>query len=195
MLLGFLYRYGQNGKGTTKLKGSITCEGGTADFKMVNVGSCKNLFRQCYERLISELGNKSIQKESFIGTVIDIVKIKRERSFAFNQAKSCKPSKSIAQSKAARNDNSKSAKNAAHGKKKPQTSSKKLAKKKKDSSKDPKEPRRSPRGALIPKRRFELEARLDGMDAVMQRGLKKRKNKKKQKRDEAITEFVYNSLS
>lgn len=181
------------------MKGSITCEGGTADFKMVNVGSCKNLFRQCYERLMSELGNKRSQKESFIGTVIDIVKVKRERSFALNQAKSCKPSKPIPQSKAARNDNSKStkstAKNAAHSKKKPQTSSKKLAKKKKESSKDSKEPRRSPRGALIPKRRFELEARLDGMDAIMQRGLKKRKNKKKQKRDEAITEFVYNSLN
>jgi len=55
--------------------------------------------------------------------------------------------------------------------------------------------KRSDRGALIPKRRMDLERKLDGMDALMQRGGKNRKNKKKQKRDSAITEFVMKSIS
>ncbi len=49
--------------------------------------------------------------------------------------------------------------------------------------------KRNPRGALIPKYRPDVEMRATGEEALLQRGGKNRKNKKKQKRDSAITEF------
>mmetsp|Transcript_18326 Transcript_18326/g.27792 ORF Transcript_18326/g.27792 Transcript_18326/m.27792 type:complete len:133 (-) Transcript_18326:157-555(-) len=50
--------------------------------------------------------------------------------------------------------------------------------------------KRSSRGALIPKRRFDVEMKLDGTDALIQRSAKRRKNKKKQNRDAALVDFA-----
>ena len=56
--------------------------------------------------------------------------------------------------------------------------------------------KRSKRGALIPKVRPDLEARRAQSDSekILSRGRKRRKNKKKQKRDEALTAFVFNNI-
>uniref|UniRef100_A0A6U5H5I5 Uncharacterized protein n=1 Tax=Corethron hystrix TaxID=216773 RepID=A0A6U5H5I5_9STRA len=53
---------------------------------------------------------------------------------------------------------------------------------------------RNSRGVLIPKRRIDIEMKLDGIDALMQRAAKNRKNKKKQKRDSALTDFARRTM-
>lgn len=55
--------------------------------------------------------------------------------------------------------------------------------------------KRSSRGALVPKRRFDVEMKTDGAKALMQRGSKRRKSKKKQSRDAAVVEFAMKNLS
>ena len=56
--------------------------------------------------------------------------------------------------------------------------------------------KRSKRGALIPKERPDLEAKRAQSDTekILSRGMKRRKNKKKQKRDEALTAFVFSNV-
>mmetsp|Transcript_8398 Transcript_8398/g.12941 ORF Transcript_8398/g.12941 Transcript_8398/m.12941 type:complete len:171 (-) Transcript_8398:135-647(-) len=55
--------------------------------------------------------------------------------------------------------------------------------------------KRSSRGALVPKRRFDVEMKTDGVKALMQRGSKRRKSKKKQSHDAAVVEFAMKNLS
>ena len=52
------------------------------------------------------------------------------------------------------------------------------------------QPKRDPRGGLIPIRRPDIEAKPRGIKALLLRGGKFRKNNKKQKRDAALNEFV-----
>jgi hypothetical protein len=52
--------------------------------------------------------------------------------------------------------------------------------------------KRGPRGGIIPKTRPDIAARnsLGAEDALIQRGMKQRKNKKKQARDRELTRFA-----
>lgn len=52
------------------------------------------------------------------------------------------------------------------------------------------QPKRGPRGGLIPIRRPDIEAKPRGIKALLLRGGKFRKNNKKQKRDAALNEFA-----
>jgi len=216
MLLSFFYRYSTPSKSRdearTQLKKEVVirAEGGEADLSAVSVDLCIELFQRCFEKLMDGLENHEGRKDrrSLIATLVDVMKVKRERTAAVLQAKSFRPPPSKKSSnggsgisKSGSSDNLASKKTHAkaakktHAKSKPESKAVKSGKK--SESPNPKKgPKRSARGALVPKRRFDLETKLDGMDALMQRGGKThRKNKKKQKRDSAITEFVMRTVS
>ena len=207
MLLSFFYRYSTPSKSRdtarTQLKRDVVIrsEGGEADLSAVSVDSCIELFQRCFQKLMDGLENHEGMKDrrSLVATLVDVMKVKRERTAAVLQAKSFRPPQSKKSSngnpsitKSGSSDNLAGKKT--HAKSKPESKAVKSGKKK-ESPNPKKGPKRSARGALVPKRRFDVEKRLDGMDALLQRGGKNRKNKKKQKRDSAITEFVMRTVS
>ena len=53
---------------------------------------------------------------------------------------------------------------------------------------------RGPHGGLIPKSRPDLNEKTNDINALLTRGRKNRKNKKKQKRDVALKEFATTAL-
>ena len=200
MLLSFFYRYSTPSKSRdtarTQLKKDVVIrsEGGEADLSAVSVDSCIELFQRCFQKLMDGLENHEGMKDrrSLVANLVDVMKVKRERTAAVLQAKSFRspPSKNMSNrisiSKSGSSDN-------LAGKR---THTKTVKSGKKKESPNPKKgPKRSARGALVPKRRSDVEKKLDGMDALLQRGGKNRKNKKKQKRDSVITEFVMRTVS
>lgn len=205
MLVGFLYRYStpskSRSKARTQLKKEILIrsDGGEADLSAVSLDLCIELFQLCFQKLMDRLENheETKQRRSLLASLIDVGKVKRERSAALNQAKLFSPPPQTRKHQSSHSNGTFSFTKSGSSKRaesNPESKSKNKKSAKKNYSPNLKQGR-SARGALIPKRRPDVEMRLDGMDELMQRGAKNRKTKKKQKRDSAITEFVMRTVS
>ena len=161
------------------------------------------------------LAQHETNKKSLVASLIDMMKVKRERSFVLNQSKAFKtdsdqiphnhPGKISVGGRVNHAFSKSSTNSASNGDTKPSVIIRPGSERKKDFKKKEgaqaktkalrKSAKRSSRGALIPKRRIDVEMKLDGMDALIQRGAKRRTNKKKQKRDAAVRDFVMKQIS
>lgn len=216
ILISLLYRFGyicsRGDKLTTDLihlksLGQIlTSDGGVCELTPVfRLPDCVDLFRECYERLSDRcllIDNLSGGYQcSYLSSIIDCFSLRETREASMRQARLCDditrpiprdhPGKVSAGRRISyvftRNGNSSSLKHENN-------------KRKKTTSRNPKSYKRSksdvtnrgPRGGLVPKSRPDLAARKSlGTDAALiQRGMKQRKNKKKQERDKELTRFA-----
>jgi hypothetical protein len=208
MLISFLYRYSTPSRSKNKARTylsnnkTIRSEGGEAELKPVSVQHCIEFFQSCFQRIMDNLGQHGQNEKSLVASLIDMMKVKRERSFVLEQSKSFKnsPAKKEKESSADRKishtfskGNLISSFERQGGERRNCVGVDKETQEKVKALK--KSGKRSNRGALIPKRRIDVEMKLDGMDALIQRGAKNRKNKRKQTRDAALTEFVMKSIS
>ena len=232
MLLSFLYRYSTPSVSRSKARTflskdfTIRSEGGEADLSPVSVDHCIEFFQSCFQRIMNHLSLYEHNKKSLVASVVDAMKVKRERTVVLNQSKSFKTevseiphnhpgkitagarvnhmftkSNSNIASKSTSNKASKWSKNVASRRSsgstirtEKQEEIQKVGMSPEKTEDIRKNGKRSSRGALIPKRRIDIEMKLDGMDALLQRGAKRRKNKKKQNRDSAVIDFVMRTI-
>lgn len=213
----------------------ICSGGGSADLQPVfNIDECVNLFKICWERLVNAA--KGIEKgSSFIGTIIDSTKLRREREKSLLLSRGCpnvvnqqtlvhmtrcvsftKGSASIVSNNIVKQNNTSNtgARKTLLKKEKNQltsttttcmpatsvnaTSDEVVRSYSCNNNNVVVPPKRGPRGGLTPKYRPDIDAKkISPTSSTQQRDAylfgrtsKCRKNKKKQKRDEALTEFA-----
>lgn len=187
ILFSLLYRYGCNkndSKLTTDLLGlrgggsSIACDEAICDLVPVfKLESCVGLFNECYSRLSERLMRTSRQRISFLSSFVDCHRLREAREYSMRRSKaaptlasgskSCHDSGKVSAGRKVNTVFTKSGRIDNHS--------------------------RSGRGAILPRRRPDLEAKRSIRNTeqdVIQRGLKNRKNNKKQKRDKALVDFA-----
>jgi len=192
ILLSFLYRYSdidseyldRGTKNEMSESTLIRCDGGEADLKTgIKVERCASLFGVCYHRIMQRLEQQCHgYNVSIIGSIIDCIKLESSRKISMGMA--AQSMKKIQNSSyfSDRDPNKSVA-----GKRVSYTFSKSCAYKDRVPLQ---QPTRGPRGSLIPKCRPDVDAKPKGIEALFLRGGKFRKNKKKQKRDAALNNFV-----
>lgn len=196
ILLSFLYRYsdfsffGDTSKTHTKTDISeptiIECDGGEADINPTVKGDrLSDLFGVCFNRILQSLEQQKCGVNvSMLATIIGSSKLQSARRNCIEMASQWRKNKqsydgTYTYYKSVNNGNNDSSSNF--------TFSKSGFKRRFNQESNL---QRGPRGGLIPKSRPDLDAKLTGVDAIFARGGKNRKNKKKQKRDVALKEFV-----
>ncbi len=204
IFVSFLYRYsnldsqkeGLDERAKTKMSEStvIRCDGGEANLATgVKIDRCTNLFGICFQRIMQRLEQQCYgYNVSIIGSIIDCIKLESSRKISLGMAAQLKRIHRSRNNSASTYYSSHEDPNkAVAGKKVNFTFSKFGATKatSDDIHKDL-EPKRGPHGGLIPIRRPDVEAKPRGVKALFLRGGKFRKNKKKQKRDAALNDFV-----
>ena len=193
ILLSFLYRYSDIVmeaedmespiKTDISVQTIIQCDGGEADINAAVKGDrCADLFGVCYTRILHTIEAWQHGKDvSFLAPIIESTKLKTARkncvemasqwekisgSYNRGHCKSLNPT-----------GNNSSFMFSKAGLKPSFVGS-----------------MRGPRGGLIPKSRPDLNEKTNDINALLTRGRKNRKNKKKQKRDVALKEFATTAL-
>merc|ERR1712012_175023 len=93
ILVSFFYRYSvpkkSNSKARTYLSknSTISSENGEADLSPVSVEHCTQLFQLCFQRIMDYLADYKEDGKSLVASLIDMMKIKRERNSVLNQTK------------------------------------------------------------------------------------------------------------
>ena len=196
ILFSLLYRYGCNkndSKSTTDLLSlqgrgsSISCDEAICDLVPVfKLESCVALFNECYLRLAERLMRSGRQRLSFLSSFVDCHRLREAREYSMRRSKAAptQTSKSIS-----RHDSGK----VSAGRKVTTVFTKSGSSSGAQKSWKNGNHSRSARGAILPRRRPDLEAKRlirNTEQEVIQRGLKNRKNNKKQKRDKALVDFA-----
>lgn len=209
MMVSFFFRYSTPTKSNNKARSNlcttspICSEGGEADLGPVDVKPITQLFQLCYQRIMDRLveyKNKASSK-SILAAMVDSTQVKRERIMILNKSKgfSDKPTViplrhpgKVSDAKRIGHTFSKSKLKQSKSKLKQDVAKNTQPTSKSSSSKRKLlriSPKRSSRGALIPKFRPDVQMTPKGTLAIIERGHKNRKNKKKQKRDQALGDF------
>jgi len=208
MMVSFFFRYSTPTKSNNKARSylctanPICSEGGEADLGPVDVKPITQLFQLCYQRIMDRLGEykDKASSKSILAAMVDSVQVKRERIMILNKSKGFNdkptvipllhPGKVSISAKRMGHTFSKSKLKQDVSKSTEATSNSSTSKRKSRIS-----PKRSPRGALIPKFRPDAQIKSNGANGIIERGQKNRKNKKKQRRDQALGDFCrLNSL-
>mmetsp|Transcript_9766 Transcript_9766/g.17575 ORF Transcript_9766/g.17575 Transcript_9766/m.17575 type:complete len:1197 (-) Transcript_9766:45-3635(-) len=186
VLISLLFRYGSIGKchdeatstdleRLQKREDPITCDGGMCDFvPMFRLSDCVDMFRECHARLfdrvdiVEDLSGDG-EKISYLSSFIDCFRLREARDLSVRRSKLC-------------DDICRPIERDHPGKVTPgRRIGKVFSAPKNDAQK------RGPRGGLLPKKRPDLQAknslRSNREAELIQRGMKNRKNNKKQKRD------------
>jgi len=167
----------------------IYCDGGEAslDSNFKN-GRFVQLFSVCYKRLINSLEEKSSGDNiSLLTSIIDATQLQSSRQRCFQKAVQCTEMQRVNDRTYFPHDDPNKI---AHGKRVGYTFSKSGVKSPRNDDISFKQLSRDSRGVLIPKWQPDVDAKPKGLNSVLLRGGKNRKNKKKQKRDMALKEFV-----
>ncbi len=215
ILISLLFRFGCVGSRCDRLTTDLvhlsnsgqmlSCDEGICDLTPIfRLPDCVEMFRECHERftdrcLLIDDCSGALQC-SYLSSIIDCHSLREAREASKRRATLCDniitrptplnhPGKVSAGRRIShvftRNGSSVASKPASN-KRKNTNESAGHKRSKSDTSK------RGPRGGLIPKNRPDVSARnsLGAEAAVMQRGMKQRKNKKKQARDKELTRFA-----
>lgn len=190
IIMTFLYRYsnldakeGLNCQTKTEISEPtmVKCDGGEADLNAgIKAARCADLFGVCYERIMHSL--EQHQHGYDVSMIASIIKSKNLKFARKNRMKMASEWKKIKQLNegtysTARVTRSVAKNNFGF------TFTKSVPFNESNQSTAPK---RGPRGGLIPKCRPDIDAKPKGLTALLLRGSKKRKNKRKQNRDSAF---------
>jgi hypothetical protein len=185
---------------------TLTCDGGMCELSTVfRLPDCVDMFRECHERLTDRcllIDNCSVGAHqcSYLSSIIDCYSLREARETSKRRARL---SDNIITRPTPRDHPGKvsAGRRISHVFTRTGSSvaSKPDNKKRKNTNESPGYKRskpdttkRGPRGGIIPKNRPDLDARksIGAEAAVIQRGMKQRKNKKKQARDKELTRFA-----
>lgn len=195
ILFSLLYRYGckKNDKLATDLLSlqkrgsSIACDKAICDLVPVfKLEQCVALFNECHLRLSERLRRSSQQRLSFLSSFIDCHRLREARECSMRRSKAA-PTQAL--KSISRHDSGK----VSAGRKVNTVFTKSGFSSGARKSWENDNHARSTRGAILPRRRPDLEAKRSIRNTeqeVIQRGMKNRKNNKKQKRDEALVNFA-----
>ena len=214
ILISLLLRYGKLGSRrsfplelTTDLVSlsnrdeAITCDEGICELTPVfRLPDCVEMFRECHERLSDRCLHDGAQQCSYLSSIIDCQTLRQARESSKRRARLCDniitrpiPQNHPGKVSAGRRishvftrNGSTASEASLSNKRKNKNESQGYKRSKSDRT------QRGPRGGLIPKNRPDISARksLGEEAAVLQRGMKQRKNKKKQARDKELTRFA-----
>ena len=191
ILLTFLYRYsnldvekGLNYQTKTEISEPtiLMCDGGEADLNSgVKAARCAQLFGVCYERIMHSLEQRQHGYDvSMVASIIKASKLKSSRKNCIEMASQWKKMKQLDEGTyhptgRVTRSVAKNSVGFTFTKSAPSNGSNESA-----------APKRGPRGGLIPKCRPDIDFKPKGLTALLLRGRKNRKNKRKQTRDLAF---------
>lgn len=198
MMVSFFFRYSTPTKSNNKARSylctanPICSDGGEADLGPVDVKPITQLFQLCYQRIMDRLGEYKNEESSMsiLAAMVDSAQVKQERRSILKKSKDVSekptaipllhPGKVSISAKRVGHTFSKSQLKQDVSKSSSSTSSKRKSRVSQ---------KRSSRGALIPKFRPDTQIKSNGANGIIERGQKNRKNKKKQRRDQALGDF------